>query len=160
MAEHFDKDHKDEFLLTVENGYIYFKIENAFDYPDKTCAWGGYDTQSTIEIKASNYFVKGVLYISTGDLYNFYIRLKECYEKLTGESTLESYEKNLTLKVIFDGSGHAKVEGSFKENFSINNELEFELSTDQTYLAPTIAGLEDIYNKYGDNKGVLMKKNN
>jgi hypothetical protein len=37
------------------------------------------------------------------------------------------------------------------------NKLEFEMKTDQTYLADTLSSLSKIHEKFGDNKGVTVK---
>jgi|ERR1035437_1175800 hypothetical protein len=147
----------DEFFLKGENGHLHLKIMNVYNFPDKTCYWGGYDTNSIIEINSSNYSVRGYVSISTGEIYNFYVKFKDCYEKLAGEAYLRSYEQNLELKVVFDGFGHAKIQGRFKENHSLNNILEFTILTDQTYLKQTLISLEAIHDKFGDDLGIPKK---
>ena len=148
-----ERDYDDEFILTAENGQIYFKIENVFDFPEKTSPFGGYDTQSKIEITSSNYSVAGHLYITTGEIYSFYKQLKQSYSSLTGVAQLTSYEGNLELNIVFDGFGHATVQGFFKEKLEEENELKFQLSTDQTFLFQAISGLSDIVDKYGNTLG-------
>jgi len=152
-----ERDYEDEFLIRAENGYLHLKIENVIGFPHKLCSWGGYDTKSAIEIISSGCSVKGEIYISTGIIYNFYVKLKDCYEKLTGEARLVSYEENFKINAIFDRQGHIKIQGIFQEFRYGNNELKFELHTDQTYLFQTIVMLESIYEKYGDNKGITGK---
>lgn len=151
-----DRDHIDDFFIQADNGQIYFKIDEAFGFPTITCHWGGYDTQSRIEIKSGNYSVKGQVYISTGNIYKFFQQLEECYRTLKGTATLESYEKNLLVFLDFDGFGHVKITGSFNEYNDLNM-LNFEMKTDQTFLIDTLTSLKKIHEKYGDNKGVLVK---
>jgi hypothetical protein len=152
-----DRDHIDDFFIQADNGQIYFKIDEAFGFPTSTCHWGGYDTQSRIEIVSGNYSVKGQVYISTGNLYDFFRQFEECYKTLKGTATLESYERNLLLKLEFDGLGHARITGAFNEMPHTLNKLFFEMNTDQTFLADTLNSLTRIYEKFGDNKGVLVK---
>jgi len=152
-----DRDNIDDFFIQAETGQIYFKIEKVFGFPDETCYWGGYDTQSRIEIKSSIYSVKGQVFISTGNIYNFFQQFEECYKTLKGTATLESYEKNLLIKLAFDGLGHAKITGTFNEMHDLNK-LDFEMKTDQTFLTDTLTSLRKIYQKFGNNSGVLVIK--
>ena len=96
-----EKDYDNEFTIQAENGHIYFKIEKVFGFPNNTSGFGGYDTQSNIEIVSSNYSVSGSLYITTGELFEFYKQLQKCYETLNGTATLKSYEGNLVLNIFF-----------------------------------------------------------
>jgi hypothetical protein len=150
-----ETDYDDEFIIRADNGQVYFKIETVYDFPEKTSSFGGYDTQSRLEITCSNYSVNGNLYITTGEIFEFYKQLKVCYASLKGSAKLTSYEGNLELNILFHGLGHAKVQGFFKEKLHEDNELKFDLSTDQTYLFQAISGLTDIVDKYGDNMGKL-----
>ena len=83
-----DRDNIDAFYIRAENGEIYLKIDTVFRFPEDTCHWGGYDTQSRIEIKSANYSVKGQVYISTGNIYNFFRQLEDCHKTLKGTATL------------------------------------------------------------------------
>jgi hypothetical protein len=156
-SDKMDRDYIDDFLIQANDGHIYLKIETAFEFPTNTCHWGGYDTQSRIEIRSGNYSVNGQVYISTGNLYDFFRQFEECYRTLKGTATLESYEKNLVIKLEFDGEGHAIITGTFNEMQHTLNKLDFEMNTDQTFLAETLSSLTMIYEKFGDNKGVLVK---
>jgi hypothetical protein len=151
-----DRDNIDDFFIQADNGQIYLEIDEAFGFPTTTCYWGGYDTQSRIEVKSGNYSVKGRVYISTGNIYNFFRQFEECYKTLRGTATLESYEKNLLITLDFDGMGHVKITGTFNEYHDLNK-LDFEMKTDQTFLADTLTSLRKIHEKFGDNKGVLVK---
>ncbi len=147
-----------DFCIQSESGKIHLKIDKIFGFPEKTCHWGGYDTISTIEIKSSSYSVKGLVCISTGDIYNFFQELKKCYDSLSGTAHLSSYEKNLFVKIDFDGLGHIKITGKFRENYHNQNQLDFQFNTDQTFLSDVIKSLEYIYDKFGDNKGLKNTK--
>lgn len=148
------RDYEDEFILRADNGHFYLKIIEVFGFPKTTSPWGGYDTKSSVEIISSNYSVKGELYISTGELFTFFEQLRICYETLKGKANLSSYEGNLKMDVLFDGLGHATVKGSYKERLHTDNDLIFELTSDQTYIFQAVAGLRDIVSVYGDNSGV------
>jgi hypothetical protein len=148
-----EKDYEDEFYLYAENGNIYFSIEEVYGFPGQTSAFGGYDTRSSIEIESSNYRVKGSFYITTAELFRFYKQLQECYKTLKGAAVLTNYEGNLKLVVEMDGLGHARITGFFREKLHEENELRFELHTDQTHLAQPVYGLYDIASVYGDERG-------
>jgi hypothetical protein len=149
-----ERDYEDEFILKADNGHFSLKIVEVLGFPKTTSPWGGYDTKSTVEIISSNYSVRGDLYISTGELFNFAEQLSICYETLQGNATLSSYEGNLKMDVLFDGLGHVIAKGSYKERLHEDNELVFELTSDQTYIFQAVAGLNDIVSVYGDNSGV------
>lgn len=151
-----ERDYIDDFLIQADNGQLYLKIDKVFGFPTNTCTWGGYDTQSRIEIKSGNYLVKGQVYISTGNIYNFFRQIEDCYKTLKGTATLESYDKNLLMTLDFEGLGHVKVTGTFNE-YHDHNKLDFEMKTDQTFIVDTLDSLKKIYEKYGDNKGVTRK---
>ena len=144
----------DNFSIQAENGSFELTINDVFDYPEKTCYWGGYDTFSAVEIKSSNYTAKGQINISTGEIYEFYKQLQECYTTLEGKALLTSHEKNLEMIMTFNGKGHIKINGIFKAHHNIANALFFELNTDQSYLHETLKSLKNVYRKYGDNSGV------
>ncbi len=110
-SDKMDIDNLDDFFIQADNGQIYFKIEEAPGFPTDTDYYGGYDTRSRIEIKSGNYSVKGQIYITTGNLYNFFRQFEECYRTLKGTATLESYEKNLLITLDFDGLGHVRIRG-------------------------------------------------
>lgn len=152
-----DRDNIDDFLIKADNGQIYLKIDQVFGFPADTCHWGGYDTQSRIEIQSANYSVKGQLYISTGNLYDFLCEFEKCYRTLRGTATLESYERNLWIKLEFDGLGHVRITGAFNEMSQDLNKLHFEMKTDQTFLGDTLVSLKKIHEKFGDNNGVAAK---
>lgn len=143
-----------EFTIYAKQGFVRIALTTVFGYPEQTSAFGGYDTQSTLEIKSGGFSVLTELYVSTGDIYNFFEQLKNCYETLNGTARLDSYEMNLRVAVEFDSLGHANISGEFVERLEPPNTLKFNLTTDQTYLKNTVTELERIYKYYGNNKGV------
>ena len=147
--------------INGENGdFLKIDTQKIYGYPDTTCPFGGYDTQSSIEIKVSSYNVKGLIWISTGDLYFFYKKLKKCYINLEGESELKSYENNLISTLKFDEYGKIAFTGKFTEKHDGNNTLEFEIISDQSYIKSTISQLEQMIESYGDNTGVKKATDN
>lgn len=75
---------------------------------------------------------------------------------IQGIAHLDSYENNLQMAVCYNELGHVLIKGKFIEKYIENNCLEFELQSDQSFIFSTMIELEDIYKKYGDNKGIKM----
>jgi hypothetical protein len=149
---YMDKDYQDEFHLFAGDSEIHFYIFEVFS--DSTAPiYGGYDTRSSIEIKSGNFYCKGYVYISTGQLYQFLLQLTKCYDKLVGIAKLSNeYENNLELVLQFDGLGHVNVSGFYKSTSIQCNRLEFEFETDQTCIFQMINGLSEIASQYGHDK--------
>ena len=147
-----ERDYVDEFFLSAESGYIHLKINEVFGYPETTCFSGGYNTRSSIEIVSSNFKVNDIVYISTGELYEFYSQLNECYRTNEGTAKLNSSENDLNIDVVFDGLGYADICGFLQDGNE--NELKFQLSTNQANILQIISELSDIYKKYGDMQGL------
>ncbi len=143
-----------EIEVKGENGYLKIQIQRMFGFPESTSPFGGYDTESVIVIKSSNYYIKGSIWITTGDLYNFYKELKNCQEMVKGQANLSSYEDNLRSTITYDEFGHAILKGKFTEKYEEENTLEFELKSDQSFLNSTILELETMIEEYGDNTGI------
>ncbi len=142
------------FAIKGSDGSIVVSILEVYGFPNETCHWGGYDTKSAIEIKAANYRISGQLYIATGEIFNFYKQLKDCQRTLKGKATLTSYEGNLSVEFNFDEQGHVQINGNFQEYQHSENELIFELDSDQSYFNETIVQLDAIVKRYGGMTGV------
>ena len=143
----------EEFELKGEIGIITAGIEKTFGFPNETCFKGGYECVVGIEIKVGSYSVKSSFYTSTGELFNFYEKLKTCQSELNGVVEFDSYEKNLELTVKY-GSGKISIWGTYQENIAIDNKLEFEFNSDKSYFKNSVEQLERIFDKYGGMKGV------
>ncbi len=144
----------EKFEIIGENGFIRIYLTKVLGFPDTTSFFGGYDTESTIEIKSSSYYLKGFVWITTGNIFDFFQELEKCQKNVRGKAQLESYEQNLQLTVEYDEVGHVSVKGKFVEKYMEENILYFEIKGDQTFMNSTINELEDIHKKYGGNKGV------
>lgn len=143
----------DSFTIKGNGGFITVTLDEVFGFPDDTSDFGGYESSAIVEISSGCFYCKADFYISTGDLFNFYQELKSCNQKLTGIAKLISYEVNLELTVEYGIGGHVNIKGFFSEPLSYN-EMQFEVTTDQTFIASTINELEAIADKYGDMKGI------
>jgi|TARA_B110001469_G_C9358753_1_gene188152 hypothetical protein len=143
----------EEFELKGENGIITVEIEKTFDFPNKTCFKGGYECVVGIKIRVGSFSVKSSFYTSTGELFKFYEQLKTCQSELNGVAEFDSYEQNLELTVKYD-SGKISIFGTYQENLGIDNKLEFDFNSDQSYFKKSVEQLERIFDKYGGMKGV------
>ena len=138
-----------EFHFLAGDSEIHFNIEEVFSSQTNS-VFGGYDTRSYIEIKSGNFNCRGDVYISTGQLNEFYVQLNKCYQALVGRARLSNeYESNLELVFRFDGLGHISVTGFYKSSSIEFNQLEFEFETDQTSLPQLIKRLGNIVSEYG-----------
>lgn len=140
--------------LNAENGYIKFHLTEIFGYPDRTSHFGGYDVIGQIEIKSSNYFVKGGLNFTTGEIYDFYTQINKVFKSLDGLAKYDSSEFQLSFLVKVDQLGHISIVGEYLEDLANDSKLIFELKGDQSYLDSWLYELNKIVSKYGDNSGI------
>lgn len=143
----------EEFTIRGNGNYIKLSIDEVYGFPDNTSHWGGYDTKSTLEIYSNGFQVKSLLYVSTGELYEFLRLLRGCNSKLNGTIHFNPYVGNLELYLEYDDRGHVNIRGEFYQDVECLNRLIFEFNSDQTYISDTIKELETIVVKYGNNKG-------
>lgn len=144
-----------EFVLRGKRGcFIRVVLDQVLGFPKQTSHFGGYDVQGTVEIKSGNYYVKGELWFTTGEVYEFYNQLVQCWNDLNGTATFWTYETNLKLEAAFNDRGQVTIEGYFKEFADEENELKYEIESDQSFFVETIDGLKAIVKHYGDLKGV------
>ncbi len=148
----------DSFKIKGSNGFIAITFKEVYDFPDRTSVLGGYEVRGNIEIQCGSkgwYSANGELYFSTGQVYTFYNQLNQAYENLSGEVIfINEYDKTLEVKIEFDDKGRVLITGQYQEFAHENNELTFEISSNQTYLSATIQELRSIVKKYGGLKGI------
>jgi hypothetical protein len=144
----------ESFTIKGESDFLTLTFTEVFGFPETTCHWGGYDLRTMIEIKSRDFYVKSVLYTSTGEIYQFFQQLKSNNEKLSGTAKFISYEGNLDFTAVYDNLGHVNIKGRFSEQNQFDNELKFEFTSDQTFIRSTVDELSLIADKYGDMKGI------
>ncbi|MBB2145343.1 hypothetical protein GM921_07605 [Pedobacter sp. LMG 31464] len=146
------------FIIRGEGGLISLSFEKVFGFPETTSYLGGYDLQASITIKSSCFEVKSTMYTSTGEIYLFFDQLKNCNERLDGTAKFASYEGDLEFLAAFDhATGHVSIKGFFTEH-EFSNCLNFEFSSDQTFMTTTIKELQILFQKYGDVKGLSLNR--
>jgi len=144
----------EEFIIQGGADFVKIAFEEIYGFPESTCHFGGYDTRSYVEISSGNFKVRSQLYVSTGEIFEFYRKLSNANEVLKGEIHFGNYESNLEVNLKYDSNGHLSVKGHFYELGEFGNELNFEFVSDQTYIQSTLRQLQLIAEKYGDMKGV------
>lgn len=144
----------DSLSLKGENAFVKITLAEVFDFPEKTCNWGGYDVKANVEIKSGNFQALSSLYTLTGELFQFYEFLQKANGLLNGKVIYRNYEQNLFVTVTYDNQGHVTIEGTFSEENEFSNNLDFEFRSDQSYIKDTLQELRIIISKYGDLKGI------
>jgi len=142
-----------EFTIKGNQGFVRIKLQNVSGFPKDISHFGGYDAEGIVEIKSGNYYVLGELWFTTGDVYEFYKQLDKCYCELKGMATFQNYETSLKLEVVFKELGQVVLQGYFIEKAYMENELQFEIESDQTFLSYTLEDLRTFVGHYGNSKG-------
>ena len=146
-------------VFEIGSGQEYVKMEilEAFGFPKTTSFRGGYDVRCRLEIKVGVYacYTENY-YTATGALYDFYVALQDCYDKLSGKVaySVRYPENDLVLEVEFTHKGAVYVNGKYRDNPTVNDVLYFELVTDQSYFKDVLSDLKKIILAFGDKKGV------
>ena len=144
----------ENFSIEGISDFIKVTFEEVYGFPDKTCHWGGYELRTLLEIKSIGFYVKSILWTSTGELFEFYEELRTCNQDLKGVARFESYEGNLKFIAEYDNAGHVTIKGTFSEQNNFANKLQFEFTTDQTFISSNLSALGILTNKYGGMKGI------
>ena len=141
------------FRMTGIDEFIELSIDEVWGFPNETNYGGGYYAKGLLSIRAGAYSVSAEHYFTTGELYRFFIALKQGFDTLSGEAVLENTERELELKCEFTKLGHVIISGTFQAIPSVNNFLSFAIKTDQTQVKDSISNLQAVYDVFGDNKG-------
>ena len=84
------------------------------------------------------------IYLMLNDIYSFLDELKELNKHLKGQATFATVEKNVDLVLLGDGLGHIEFNGKIRHDNDYNLVTNFEIPSDQTFLAPLIFQCEEI----------------
>lgn len=135
---------------------IKLEILEVFGFPNETSFRGGYDIRCSLEINVGIYSCRtNNYYAATSALYDFYMDLQNCYDKLNGKAIYSVYypENDFVLEVQFN-QGKVHIHGKYYDNPLIKNGLNFELFLDQSYFTDVLSDLRKIVSIFGDKKGV------
>ena len=143
---------EESFTLTGESGnFLRITFAQVYGFPESTCAWGGYELRTIVEIKSDGFAVTSTFYTSTGELFQLFQQLHLCQAAVAGVAQYESYEHQLAFTISYKTMGQVIIGGKFS-NYC--NTLEFEFSSDQSFMRSTLVQLQQIVSKYGDMKGI------
>jgi hypothetical protein len=141
------------FTLRASERSLQVGLDEVYGFPDHTSSFGGYDVRGTVAIDGGAYQVRGPLWFSTGEVWQFSTDLRAAYDALAGQARFCSSEGNLDFTLTFAPRGHWLLEGVYQENVQYPTRLLFTLEGDQSYLVDTLAQLADFVATYGDNRG-------
>ncbi|MCX8486590.1 MAG: hypothetical protein ORN53_05345 [Crocinitomicaceae bacterium] len=140
----------ESFTLKGGNGcYVKLILADIFDFPLEKSFWGGYEVKVNIEIKSGNFHVHSSFHTSTGELAQFYHSLKNANKLLSGKVQYRNFEQNTFINLSYDHSGHITINGSFSEENELNNQLDFEFQSDQSFIELGLTELQSIVSTYG-----------
>jgi hypothetical protein len=141
------------FTLRAGEDTVQVCLDEVFGFPAHTSHFGGYDAWGTVAIDFGAYHVRGPLWFSTGEVWQFSTQLRTAYDALTGQARFCSSEDNLDFTLRFTPRGHWILEGVYQEHLHLPTRLLFALESDQSYLVDTLAQLADFVAIYGDSRG-------
>lgn len=144
----------DEFTISTSEDRVRISLEEVYGFPDRTSHFGGYDVRGVVAIHCGIYHIRGPLWFSTGEVWQFYTQVQRAYDELAGEARFCSSERNMDFTLRFTTHGHWTLEGVYQEHLDIATRLLFEMESDQSYLVETLTQLRHLVAVYGDNRGL------
>jgi hypothetical protein len=110
--------------------------------------WDGNWVEAQVVIRAGDFSgdIRGSL--RTEEIRRFRDEVVAFYSSLRGEARFETMEKWLKVVLTSDNLGHVTAICEARDRPGMGNTLRFELLIDQTFLPPTIAGLDSIVERF------------
>jgi hypothetical protein len=84
----------------------------------------------------------------TEELTSFLEELRVLHSTLRGKASFTTMEGQLSLELEGNGMGHINLLGKTSDQPGIGNQLQFQLSLDQTQLQDSLQSLEALVKKY------------
>jgi hypothetical protein len=138
--------------ISFDSNYeqIELVIYEVFGFPKNTSIDGGYDVKGTIKIVSSSYSVyHDNFFFSTGGLHRLYKDLSKCYTDIAGEAVYRTFEDDFNMTFTFNrNTGHVTITGRYRQYWHLNNEIIFEIHTDQTQVLRLLEQLKAIENTF------------
>ena len=127
-----------KFVLKNENCNIQFEFNKFFD--------DSQDFEFNVNAKSGCFIVQNkIVWVHKNDLFNFYKKLQDCYDKLQGEVESKfEYDEEIKLKLSFNKLGQVKVECAFFDYSEFSGKCYMEFVTDQTFIAESLKELKEI----------------
>ena len=120
---------------TEDSKLEFLKIEK---YDDQS----GYG--STINVASNGFSAKVFFTFEEWSMEEFIKQLEVCDRTLSGEATLKPQWDNWFIKFSVNGKGQVTVNGML---YTLDQELKYEFTTDQTCLAPLITDFKSWRNQ-------------
>jgi hypothetical protein len=144
------------FEIKGDQNFIRFSIKDDFGFPNVSTHYsGGYELIILVKIKSGDFQASKTVYSSSGELYTFFNKLKECHSALRGGVNYKNHEGDLDVYLGYEINGRISVSGTLSSFSSGDNELKFSFSTDQSYINEPLIDLKQIIDKYGGMTGKL-----
>ncbi|MFC4307331.1 hypothetical protein [Cohnella boryungensis] len=115
-----------------------------YSYPHSDEYWDANWLTCDVNAKIPGFVAQFSASLRTEELTSFYYDLIEMYDRMTGSSSMVGLESNVDIKVRMDKLG--KLEWQVKLMYPVGNgaTLEFEFSSDQSYMVELIDELKAI----------------
>ena len=136
------------FDISTNDGKIKLLLTNIDKGTLETVKMGGLIADFNIQIVVYGINADFKCWITIGNLYDFYIKLQECYKNLYGTAVLKYHDEELTrISVDFQNTGKCTVYGYAQTKSYKKNKIEFCIECDQTYIEPNIRMLKILFDE-------------
>lgn len=140
----------DELFFEINDGNNLVKvIPKKFIYPNAELVWDSYWLKATVIIRAGAFSGTYEADFMSVDFVKFKKELEHLYHNLNSTATFEGLERYLSITLNGDGLGHLEgfCHASDKPGW-MQNDLEFYVNIDQTYIPKLIRQLENIISEF------------
>jgi hypothetical protein len=93
--KHLSENPMEEFIIKGDSGLLKIEFHEVYGFPEMTTHIGGYDVKSHLAICSDGFSAKSTVWITTGEIFEFYEKLRDCNELLKGEIYFSNYEGQL-----------------------------------------------------------------
>ena len=101
-----------------------------------------------VHVRTSGHSASYGASFTTHDFVDFREQLKKTLHDLQGEATFTTMENALEFALVFSRTGHVLVRGKTALTGGMSAELSFSFETDQSYVAETAQGLDQIVHAF------------
>lgn len=100
----------------------------------------GYDwVRALVQVEVGGFKGELEIYMCVSDMLRFKEQLEPVYRNLEGVAEFKTIEDQLAIKIEVDKLGHVQASGFLIDDFVSGNQLNFNISYDQTLLWHTIS---------------------
>lgn len=104
---------------------------------------GGMDIEAVLTLKMSYFQLNDAPVVLSTDLLKTWLQdLRVAYLTLKGQSHYKSYYDDLICQIKMTKGGQLLIQGIYREYHGDFSSLQFEMASDQTFLAKAIKDLE------------------